>query len=297
MRKLFFLAFLLFFAAQAQAQLQKTQVFLFDIEPIADTSYRFSNPRYLTGFNANGYNNHPSFVNDSLVYISSQQPSESQPDIYELNLNRKTLIRVTSTAEGEFSPAQMPDEYNFSAVRQEFKQGDTLLRVWQFPIDRVGNGKPIMKYFNKTGYYEWIDGVRMAIFNVEDPNRLSVVDTRSDEEYDIARNVGRCFRMQPNGKLAYVQKSTFGDWTIMEKNIYQIRREPAEIIQTLPGSEDFAVTRNGIIFMAKGSKIYKFNRYRDQNWVEIADLRFYEIRDISRLRLNYDDSKIAIVGK
>lgn len=297
MRKYFFLLVLLIFVSvEATAQLQKTQVFLFDIMPVADTSYRFSKPRYLTGFNPNGYNNHPRFVYDTLLYLSAQLPSESQPDIYELNLRRKTLLRVTSTAEGEFSPMLMPDEYNFSAVRQEYNGGDTLLRVWQFPVDRVGNGKPILKYFDNVGYYEWIDGARMAIFMVEDPNTLAMVDTRTDDKLEIARNVGRCFRMQPNGKLAYVQKSNFGDWRIMEKNIYQSSREPNEIISTLPGAEDFVITRSGIVFMAKGSKIYKYNRYKDDTWVEVADLRYYEIRNITRLALSDDNSMMAIVG-
>src|SRR5690606_9853788 len=106
---------------------------------------RLRNPQFLTNFNANGYNNHPVFFSDNELYISAQSPLDAQPDLYLLDIDRKTKTRVTSTPSGEFSPARMPDFYNFSAIRQEIAGRDTVLRLWQFPIDRLTNGKPVFK--------------------------------------------------------------------------------------------------------------------------------------------------------
>ena len=277
------------------AQLPKSNIYMFDMALVTDTTYEFTNPRYLTYFNQYGYNNHPSFFSDSILYISSQLPSEVQPDLYELNLKDRTKIRVTSTGEGEFSPRVMPDEYNFSAVRQEFNGRDTLIRLWQFPVDRLSNGKPVFKYTNNIGYYEWIDGYRVALFIVDDPNTLMIGDIRSDDMLEVATDVGRCFRVMPNGKLAYVQKDNFESWKIMEKNLYRNREQPTVLVETLQGAEDFAVLPDGTLLMAKGSKLYRFNRYKDEGWREIADFRYYEIRNISRIAVS-EDYKIALVA-
>ncbi|MCI5083799.1 MAG: hypothetical protein MRY78_19025 [Saprospiraceae bacterium] len=287
--------FCMLFSVTAIAQLPKSNIYMFDMTQVTDSTYQFSNPRYLTQFNANGYNNHPAFFSDSILYISSQLPSEAQPDIYELNLRNRTKLRVTYTAEGEFSPRLTPDEFNFSAVRQEYRGRDTLIRVWQFPVDRLSNGKPIFKYIDNSGYYEWLDGYRMALFMVEEPNVLAVADVRTDDVNEIATNVGRCFKVMPNGKLAYVQKSNFESWKIMEKNLYRPREKATMLIETLQGAEDFAVLPDGTLIMAKGSKLYKYNRYRDEVWEEIADFRYYEIRNISRIAVS-EDYKIALVA-
>jgi hypothetical protein len=294
-KRIFFVFSFSLICSFAFAQLPKSNIYMFDMAQATDSTYEFSNPRYLTLFNQYGYNNHPSFFSDSILYISAQLPSEAQPDLYELNLNSRTKLRVTYTAEGEFSPSVMPDEFNFSAVRQEFNGRDTLIRVWQFPVDRLSNGKPIFKYINNSGYYQWIDGYRIALFLVDDPNALTIADIRTDETMEIATNVGRCFKVMPNGKLAYVQKDNFESWKIMEKNLYRSREQAVVLIETLQGAEDFAVLPDGTLLSAKGSKLYRFNRYKDETWKEIADFRYYEIRNISRIAVS-EDYKIAIVA-
>lgn len=277
------------------AQLPQSNVYLFDMQPVGDSLYRFSNPRYLTGFNPTGYNNQPVFITSDDIYLSVQEPSMAQPDIYVLNLKARTRSKVTSTAAGEFSPARTPDNYNFSAVRQEYLGGDTLLRLWQFPIDRTTNGKPVFKYLNGIGYYSWVDSRNLAVFMVDNPNYLALASVDSDKAVPFATSVGRSMHKLPNGNLAYVQKADFGPWYIMEKNLYRQEAPPQRIIATLPNAEDFTVLPNGTLLMGKGSKIYKYDRLRDEDWEEIADLRFYNIRNISRLAVSADN-RIAVVA-
>ncbi len=47
--------------------------------------------------------------------------------------------------------------------------------------------------------------------------------------------------------------------------------------------------------MGKGSKIYKYNKFVDDNWKEAVDLRFYEIRNIYGLVVS-PDFKLAVVA-
>lgn len=277
------------------AQLPRSNVFLFDIRQTSDSTFDFSKPRYLTAFNPNGYNNQPVFLNSKVIYLSVQLPTMAQPDLYALDLERNTRRRVTKTASGEYSPKRSPDSYKFSAVRQEFQGMDTLLRVWEFPVDQLSPGRPVFKYLNKVGYYSWIDSRRLALFVVETPNYLGIASTDSDQITPIATYVGRCFERLPNGNMAYVQKSDVRPWMLMEKNLYRLDQKAVPIIPSLPNSEDFVVLPDGTFLMASGSKIYKFNKLRDNDWREIVDLDFYQIQSISRMAVS-PDLKLAIVA-
>ncbi|MEZ4990178.1 MAG: hypothetical protein R2824_07195 [Saprospiraceae bacterium] len=295
-RLLVALCFLLGFGQLQAQQLPHSNVYLFNLIQ-TDSSMQLRNPQFLTNFNPDGYNNHPNFFSDDELYLSVQSPYDPQPDLYLLDLSRKTKTRVTSTPSGEFSPARMPDYYNFSAVRQEIVGQDTFLRLWQFPVDRLTNGKPVFKYLNGIGYYDWMNSYEVVVFMVDSPNYLGIADTRNDQVRPLATNVGRCFKRMRNGHIVYVQKSPTGEWLLMRRNPYTTD-QPQKIIETLPNSEDFALLDDGTFLMGKGSKLYKYNPNLDETWTEIADLRFYEIRNISRLALsgNGPNQKIAIVA-
>ena len=186
----------------------KWNIYMFDLEQVSDSNFQFNNPQYLTSFNPNGYNNHPYFFNDVELYISVQLPGSNQTDLYSLNLEEKTKTKVTETKDGEFSPKPMENSYFFSAVRQEVHGADTILRLWQFPVDRTTNGKPVFKYVQGIGYYQWLNSYQIAVFMVEPNNNyLGIADIRSDEVTPLATNPGRSFAKLPNENLAYIQKA------------------------------------------------------------------------------------------
>ncbi|MCB0653578.1 MAG: hypothetical protein KDC85_20035 [Saprospiraceae bacterium] len=279
-----------------EAQLPKSNIYLFEVKQVSDSAYNFNNAKWLTYFNESGYNNQPAFFSPTQLYISVQTPKDSQTDLYMLDLSTNTKVKVTETPEGEFSAQRMLDYYSFSAIRQEYTGRDTLLRLWQFPIDRLSKGQPVFKYLTNVGYYYWLNGTEVAVCIVDNPNYLAIANTRTDEVTPLATNVGRCFQKLPNGNLVYVQKGEYSDnWYLLEKNLYHPEQQPRTIIETLKGCEDFALFPDGTFVMGRGSKLFKFNQFTDEDWVEIADLRYYDIRNISRLAIS-PDFKIAIVA-
>ncbi len=283
---------------QAQV-IQKSNVYLFDLKMIADTAIQFSKPRYITAFNSEGYNNHPAFFGTNELYLSVQMPSERQPDLYAFDLEKKTKTRVTQTAEGEFSPMLMPNGFSFSAVRQEFSPKDTTQRLWEFPMDRLSNGKPVFKYQNNIGYYFWINSQLIAAFLTTNPSTLAIGNVSNDQFTVFATDIGRCFRMLPNGNLVYVKKSRFENWKLMQKKVTGIGWEdsaPTEIAETIPGAEDFVILPDGSFLMAKGSRVFYLNpRGKNVHWREVANLQLYEINNITRLVIS-PDMKLAVVG-
>ncbi|MBX2926350.1 MAG: hypothetical protein KF852_00825 [Saprospiraceae bacterium] len=293
-----FLLFVCMYAAGLSAQLRPTHVYLFDVRQMNDTVYEFAKPKFLTAFNPNGYNNHPAFFSNTELYISSQLPTENQPELYAFDLEKLTKTRVTNTPEGEYSPFRMPDFYQFSAVRMEIAGRDTVQRLWQFPVDRLSNGKPVFKYIKNIGYYQWINSRQAVLFLVGNPNQLVVAEVDYDRLTPIATNPGRCFRMMPDGNLAFVVKSDYAPWKLVKKKPMATNAEPVAIIDMLSGTEDFAVLPDGTFLAGQGSRIYKFKEGTDSNWVQIADLRFYNIRQVTRLSVTqgYREFRLAVVG-
>lgn len=284
------------FSINLLAQPIMSNIYLFDLKKENDREFQFSNPQYLTSFNSTGYNNQPHFLSNSELYFTAQMEGEDQTDIYLLDIYGKTKSKVTETVEAEYSPTIMPDAFNFSAVRVET---DGRQRLWQFPVDRLSNGKPIFKYIENVGYFEWINSRNIALFLVGDQNQLALANVNTDEVKELARNVGRCFKMIPkSSKMAFVQKATPRTWYIKSVNVYDPYAQSEIVTTTLPGAEDFVVLEDGTYLMGSKSKLFKFHPTYDneRGWREIADLQYYGIRNITRLAIS-KNGKIAIVNE
>jgi len=293
MRRLILLSFGLILSLGAQAQLPNTQVYVFDFA-VRDTAVTLTNPLYLTGFNENGYNNQPGWIDRNSLLMSIQPTGADQPDVYKFDLARSTRTRMTATQAGEYSPKIIGTGDRFSAIRQEYAGRDTVLRLWEFPMNLENNGKPVFTTINGVGYYEWLNSIQLALFMVQNPSKLVMASADAESPRQLADQVGRCFRRQPNGNLAFVDKSTL-PWSIMEKNLYRLD-EPARKITTTPdGAEDFAILPDGSYLMGQGSKLLRYDAIRNPRWVEVSDLRLYGITNITRIEAS-SFGRLALVS-
>ncbi len=278
----------------AFSQVTPSNIYLFKVRVFQDSLFEFTDPQFLTAFNRNGYNNHPSFFSNDVLFFSSQNQRQSMPDLYQFDLLKRTKTQITDTPEGEYSPAEMPNSSYFSAVRMEVSPQDTLIRIWQFPKDRTSNGKPIFKYVNDIGYYTWLNSRQIAAYRVSNPSYLTIIDVSTDQETQVASNIGRCLKRLPNGNLVFLQNTTYGAPYLTEYNPYN--RQSSRLVDALRGSQDFVVLPNGVLLMGQGSKIYKFDKVKDSYWTEVVDLKFYDISRITRLAVS-SDMKLAVVAE
>lgn len=289
----FILTFLLCsFAMSVFAQLPINNIYVFDMEisSIRDI-YRFTKPKFINGNNLNGYNNQPRFIKGQL-YISSQRDGK-QTDIYRFNINRKMQQQITRTDESEYSPTLMPDGQHISVVRVSTDGFDNQ-QLWRIPLNG-GEATLMLEDIAGIGYHEWVNESMVALFIVGeqegDPHVLYLVNTATSEVREVRSDIGRCLRMNPDGKLTFVHKSALEGWYIKSVNPNNFAIRP--IVKALPDSEDFAWTPDGTLYMAKGSKLYKFKSSRDNDWREIADFSNYGIKNIQRIAIS--NNKIALV--
>ncbi len=251
---------------------------------------QFGQPLKFTTFV--GYNNQPSFLPDgrSILYTSIR---DKQADIYRYDLRSRATSQITNTAESEYSPTLMPDGNNISVVRVE---ADGTQRLWKFPLN---GGQPslILEHIKPVGYHLWIDNHTLALFILGakgKPNTLQVVDVPTEKAEIVAENPGRILRRIPHrNKLSFVQKISDREWIVKAFDLKT--RKIATMIKTFPGIEDYAWTPAGILLMAKGAKMFKWNPAVDQDWLEIADFSEAGLNRITRITVSPKGDRIAIV--
>ncbi len=284
---------------ELQAQLPSSELYAFEIRREKD-SIKFEKAIYLSGDNRGGYNNHPYFVDNDRLLISQAARGE-QADIYLLDLRDNRKTQLTRTPHGEFSPKQVPTFYGartFSLVRQEFYPEDTLLRIWQFPENLSDNGSVVLPEMTTIGYYEWVNSRELLVFSVEPGgNKLYRVNLSGQKEL-VANNPGRCFH--PDGVVGafyYVQKDNNGSTLMYHRpSSYGQQGGEEKVAPTLPGSEDFIILPDRSLLMGNGSILYHLIPGKDRDWRPIADLRSYNIRNISRLALSPRQNRLILVN-
>lgn len=295
-RVLLFLLTIVGFAQGARSQQPpQTQLYVFDMR-ITDTLINLTQPRYLSAFNANGYNNQPTWIDRNRLYASVQTSGQAQPDVYLFDLAAGTRQRLTATESGEYSPKPLRDGEGFSAVRQEFGSRDTVIRLWQFPNDLGDGGRPVFPSMNGTGYYEWLNDNQLALFVVGNPNQLVLRSIDSEQPRTLASDIGRSFHRRRNGNLVYVDKST-NPWRLTEKSLYRLEDAPRPIVTMPSDTEDFIILSDGTFLTGSGSRLYRYDPLRGgDDWRLVVDLSQYGFNDITRLAQN-GRGQLALVAE
>lgn len=276
-------------------QLPATNIYCFDMDQRGN-DIELKNARFLTGFNPNGYNNQPQWINNNELYISVQTPYDtSQTELYSLSLLNNVLTQVTATRESEYSPMLMPDRRNLSCVRVDANRQATQ-RLWTYPMDRNNIGRDLLPLHHDIGYHCWLSDKKLALFIVSPKgNYLKIVNVDDQSSVQLSTGIGRSLARLNDGKLAYVYKSSADVWLI--KSMDPITYASENIIQAIPGSEDFVVLPDGTFIMGNGSKLYAYKLGNpERQWFEIADLSRYGLNNIKRLAVSREVDKIAIVN-
>jgi len=268
--------------------LPSTEIYVFDFKIWLD-QYSISNPTNVSS-NPGFYDNQPQFTpnGDSFLYTSADESGKTDIYLYDFIGNERR--RITYTPEvSEYSPTIMPEKKAFSCVILE---EDGTQKLWKYFIDAPVAS--LISEMGKVGYHAWINNDQLALFIIgNNNNTLHITNLDGTENKQIANKIGRdIYKIPGQNKVSYVSMET-RKWMIMS---YDLKTGVVEeIIDTLPDSQDYLWTPNGLILMGDGSKLYKFDPTRDKNWVELADLTSYGLKKFDRIAVNSQVSKLAVV--
>jgi Fe-S cluster biosynthesis and repair protein YggX len=276
------LLFFIFCVGGVSAQLPNTELYMFTLLNNGE-KISLKDPVYLSGFNPDGYNNQPYFINPGEIYITSNFYDKDFTDFMKLDIQNEEYYRITATDSiSEYSPTPRALSGYFSAVRVE-KDGATQ-SFWLYPNDHSNAGKRIFDNISNIGYHCWLSEKEIAMFLVSTPMKLAIGNLETGAVQPILDDIGRCFQQNADGDLLFVHKVSPELWYIKS---YNVEDKTATIVtQTRPDSEDFALLSDGTIIMAEGSKIYSIKPERDAYWIELIDVADLDITDISRIAVS-----------
>lgn len=291
-RILFSIAFFITARSLAAQAPSGTEIWLLDMSVSAD-KFTFQNAMNITS--RDGYDNQPSFTpaGDAVLYTSIRE--DNQADIYRYDIVSKNTSRITRTTTSEYSPMVMPGGKSISVVMVE---KDSAQRMWKFPID---GGEPAVLFpsIDSIGYYAWFSRKSAAMFILTKPFTLQLAHASKSGTQLLGRNIGRSIHSIRKGSrdlIIYVYTP------VNETSKYIVacdekgKHDYLSPVKTLDGSEDIAVIDNRVIIMASGSKLYKYELWKDSIWHEIADLSPFGIENITRLAISADKKRIALVS-
>jgi len=124
---------------------------------------------------------------------------------------------------------------------------------------------------------------------------LYVSNLNIDKHNKIEANIGRSLHKIPNTNMISFISKADKNWKI--KSLEFINGKTKTITNTLPNTEDMCWLPDGTILMGKENTLYKFNPSKDTEWVKVSSLRSFDITNITRLAVNSNGTKIAIVGE
>lgn len=285
MKRLFFVVFCALFCTFESLSQSDTDIFVYELKE--------KKGKVTLGKGENvtkrpGYDNQPHFFGvDYLLYTEQEN---GQTDIVMLDLYENKKTNLTQSKESEYSAEMVPGFDSFAAVRVE---EDQTQRLWLFHLNTKKKPQLVFEDLAPVGYHAW-NGSDVATFVLGNP--ITLVLTNAKERYDrkITDNIGRTLRAMPGTPdFAFERAEENG-----RVNIYRLSTSNGAfdlIVQKPEKASDWTITKEGTFVTSVGSKLLTFNPKYDKHWVEAQDLGNVASKGITRMAVNEDNKKIALV--
>lgn len=269
------------------AQMPVTSLYSFDLKP-QEESFVLSKPNYLSGFVTKSYINQPHFINDSEVLVSCDHDRDGFTDILLLNIKNNSFSVFCETKDiSEFSPTiSLTRDQVLTTRIEDDKKTQT---VWKYPLNKSSKGSNFLPKVENPGYFAQLNPSQIAVYQVFEPNRLSIWNFDSNSLSTIDNNIGRCLKVNSKGQLIYSGK--INGKGVLKR--YTPSTKEIEVLVDFDG-QDFELLDDDTVIAGKGMMLSYIRLSSKGKWVNFADLSVVGIKDISRLA--FRNGKLLLVS-
>lgn len=273
-----------------------TDIYLFDIK-LDKGQVVLSNGINITKHK--GYDNQPFFhPSKPLIYYTSSNDSTriDSSDIKIYNYETKQTSQFTNSPDREYSPTVTPDEKFISCILQRRNGKQDLIK---YPIE---GGKPkVLINHLKVGYHAWASNDNLFLFVLDDTSHFSLhyYHLANDADTVITENIGRGLNKIPGqNAMSFVQK--ISDTLSVLKKFNLSSGAVSNIVYTVKGRDQLTWMQNGIVLMSDGKQIFFYKEdpyieFKDKKWKLATIVGTTKLKSITRLAINSDNTKLAIV--
>jgi hypothetical protein len=271
-------------SSAASAAPQGTDIWLLELSRDGN-ALRATSPRNLT--QRPGYDNQPFFTpSGDILYVQMQG---ERTDVWRWNAETERVTQVTATPDdSEFSPTSIPGgDGDISYIHA---QTDSNGRLWRMSADGSAS-EAIFADIVPVGYHAWFDEDFVALWRLQEPSLLQLVEVDSQNARTLASGVGRSPQSVPNRRaVSYARAVDEG----MAYELYDLDSDTMEVVARLPEGDDFhAWTPDGTLLASAGSRVLA---WREGTWQEVVDLAAQGLL-VSRLAVSADGSRLALVAE
>ncbi|MEM1339026.1 MAG: nuclear transport factor 2 family protein [Bacteroidota bacterium] len=263
-----------------------TEIYLFDLE-IAEGEPKLSNKINIS--NNDGYDNQPSFFDDTTVIFSATR--NGQTDIRSYDIVTGQTKWLTDTPEGsEYSPTRIPGSDALSAIRLDT---NGLQRLYRYDTGRgISN---LIRKDAKVGYHLWYsEDLLLSTVLMENGMDLVVSNLEDASDFTFQKQVGRSLLRIPNTKdISFLD---FSEQGAMLKAMDPISGATRPIIRP-DGAQDFCWLPDGTLLTGRGNRILAYHPDRDTNWQVTMQFADPDLHNITRIAINTIGTKLAIVAE
>ena len=267
-----------------------SEIFLLDIKFKQD-KIEISNVKKIS--NNKGYNNQPIFVSNDKILFTSER--NLQNDIVQYDSSENSLKYLTNTLTSEYSPIRYKKN-KVTAVSLD-KKGEQYLRIYN-----VKDNTFKIPFTDKiVGYYNYSKKIKNQIVSSVLENNELVLYTsnlKTKEHTYIDNNTGRSIHNIPKNKfgeekISYISKKD-SIWNINYVDLSSYKTKT--ITTTLNNNEDICWLKDGSILTSNKNNLYIFNSKLSKDWKLLCSLEEYGITNISRIAINPNNDKLALVN-
>ena len=238
-----------------------------------------------------GHDNQPSFSYDSQsILFTSSRRGRKDTDIYEYSLATGKTARITSTEESEYSPRAL-DANTITFVREGKGQEMT---VWKY--NRSTKKESLAFHVKEPiAYYAW-NFKGDALVWVRYASMVRWINTQKGINEYVANYAQPSAPQQvpATPRFSFMERQPNDQLWIKEFNPNTRAIRP--IVQSKDGKKDYCWMLDGSLLVGSGTKLYRFDERNDKNWVLLADLKSFGIKDITRLAVSFNGKELALVS-
>ena len=273
-------------AVYSQTPPPSTDIYLYELEEI-NGEITIAKGRNLTHRAA--YDNQPSFFNNDYILYTSYQ-EDGQTDILMINLQNDQTTNLTKSKDSEYSPTILADNKSFAVVRVE---EDNTQRLWKYSFNADKQPQVIFEKIAPVGYFAIIDE-NVLMFVLGQPASLVLANMTNLNQTKITDNVARTIRAIP-GTSDFTFEKRDENGVNFIYHLDQNQATPFKLIEKPNGASDWTITSEGTYITSVGSKLMAYNPKFHKQWQEIIDLGDVGKKGITRMAVNEQNNRLAIV--
>ncbi len=269
----------------AKAQLPNTDLWLFTIGVDKLKQSILKEPLNIT--NREGYDNQPSFSEDSkrIYYVSVRE--DKQADIYFYDIGARKNVPFTKTRVSEYSPT-LVDEGRF--IASVVVEADSSQRIH---FINTASGLDDKKFdMDSVGYFTFLNSDTVIYYKLTNPHSLRYYIKSTKEDKWLADSPVRTFRAINRHTLIYGTK----DSTHVIFYTYNfLLRKAAKYTEYPSVNEDVVWHPSLGLLKSEDNRLMRYDISK-QSWILLYDLSSFGIKKISRFVFDPKNKYLVVVN-